>query len=119
MIALYVILGIAALVLLWGIGIYNGLIKKVNLKNEAWSGIDVQLKRRFDLIPNLIETVKGYAGHEKEVFLKLHEGFGAVSRVAEISRELKMAFGRKVDLFSVNSANRDFTNKISGELIDA
>ena len=56
---------------------------------------------------------------EKDIFLKLHEGFGAISRVAEISRELKTAFGRKVDLFSVNSANLDFTNKISRELIDA
>ena len=56
---------------------------------------------------------------EKEIFLKLHQGFGAVSRVAEISRELKMAFGRKVDLFSVNSANHDFLTKIGRELIDA
>ena len=56
---------------------------------------------------------------EKEVFLKLHEGFSAISRVAEISLELKAAFGRKVDLFSVNSTNHDFTNKISKELINA
>jgi LemA protein len=45
--------------------IYNGLVKARQMAEEAWSGIDVQLKRRADLIPNLIETVKGYAGHEK------------------------------------------------------
>ncbi len=56
---------------------------------------------------------------EREVFLKLHQGFGAVSRVAEISRELKQAFGRKVDLFSVNSANHDFKATIGRELVDA
>ncbi len=46
--------------------VYNGLVKARQMAEEAWSGIDVQLKRRADLIPNLIETVKGYAGHEKE-----------------------------------------------------
>ncbi|HPE67145.1 MAG TPA: LemA family protein, partial [Synergistales bacterium] len=104
MIALYVILGIAALVLLWGIGIYNGLIKKVNLKNEAWSGIDVQLKRRFDLIPNLIETVKGYAGHEKEVFLKVTEARSAIGQsksVAERAESENMLSGALKSLFAV------------------
>ena len=55
-------------VVLWAIGIYNGLIKLRIRCEEAWSDIDVQLKRRYDLIPNIIETVKGYAKHEKEVF---------------------------------------------------
>jgi LemA protein len=55
------------------IGIYNGLIKLKNRVDEAWSDIDVQLKRRHDLIPNLINTVKGYAAHEKEVFEKVTE----------------------------------------------
>lgn len=58
-------LAIAAVVILYLIFIYNGLIKARQVKEEAWSGIDVQLKRRADLIPNLIETVKGYAAHEK------------------------------------------------------
>ncbi|HAE38215.1 MAG TPA: nucleotidyltransferase [Candidatus Riflebacteria bacterium] len=56
---------------------------------------------------------------EKERFLQLHQGFNAISRVAEISCELKTAFGRKVDLYSFNSANKDFTHKIIRELIDA
>ncbi len=57
--------------LLFGIGIYNGLVQLKVLVDEAWSGIDVQLKRRYDLIPNLVETVKGYAKHEKETFEKI------------------------------------------------
>lgn len=53
------------------IGMYNSLIKLKNRVDEAWSDIDVQLKRRYDLIPNLIETVKGYAGHEKDTLEKV------------------------------------------------
>ncbi len=70
-ILLYIILGILAVVILWIIGIYNGLVKFNNRTKEAWSDIDVQLKRRHDLIPNLVETVKGYATHERELFEKV------------------------------------------------
>jgi LemA protein len=56
---------------LWLIVIYNGLIRLKNRTDEAWSDIDVQLKRRYDLIPNLINTVKGYATHERELFEKV------------------------------------------------
>jgi LemA protein len=59
---------VLVLVVLWVIGSYNGLIRTRNRVKEAWSDIDVQFKRRYDLIPNLVETVKGYATHEKEVF---------------------------------------------------
>lgn len=64
----YIIIGIIVLVILWLVSIYNGLVKLVNRTKEAWADIDVQLKRRYDLIPNLVETVKGYAAHEKEAF---------------------------------------------------
>lgn len=57
----------------WVMGIYNSLVRNRTLVNESWSGIDVQLKRRCDLIPNLVETVKGYAAHEKTVFEKVTE----------------------------------------------
>lgn len=65
---LYILLGIVVIIALWMMAIYNGLIKAKNRTDEAWSDIDVQLKRRYDLIPNLVETVKGYASHEKELF---------------------------------------------------
>lgn len=62
-----IFLGLLAIVLVWFIAVYNSLIKLRNRTDEAWSDIDVQLKRRYDLIPNLVETVKGYAAHEKSV----------------------------------------------------
>ncbi len=68
---LLVILGVLIALGVWIVIIYNGLIKLKVRTNEAWSDIDVQLKRRYDLIPNLINTVKGYATHEKELFEKV------------------------------------------------
>lgn len=67
MITLYIILGAIALIVLYIVFAYNGLVRLKQQAIEAFSDIDVQLKRRFDLIPNLLETVKGYAGHEREV----------------------------------------------------
>ncbi len=66
-IILAVLLGVLVLGFLIALGMYNGLIRSRVRCNEAWSGIDVQLKRRASLIPNLVETVKGYAAHEREV----------------------------------------------------
>ena len=68
MMIVYILLGVVAIILGWGIAAYNGFVRLVNRTKEAWSDIDVQLKRRYDLIPNLVETVKGYATHEKEAF---------------------------------------------------
>ena len=67
MTALYVAGGLVLLLVLWFIAIYNGLVGRRNQKDNAWSQIDVQLKRRHDLIPRLIETVKGYMKHERGV----------------------------------------------------
>jgi LemA protein len=69
----YIILGVVALLVIWVIGVYNGLIRSRNRVQEATSDIDVQLKRRYDLIPNLVETVKGYMTHERETLVKLTE----------------------------------------------
>jgi LemA protein len=65
---LYIVLGIVALVLLWFATTYNRLISAKNAADNSWADIDVQLKRRYDLIPNLVETVKGYAKHENTTF---------------------------------------------------
>lgn len=80
------------------IGIYNSLVQTKVLVDEAWSGIDVQLKRRYDLIPNLVETVKGYATHEKETLTK----------VVELRN---MAMGAK----DINEKNK-LENELSGTL---
>src|SRR3990167_4326224 len=65
---IWIIVALIAVVFVFVLGVYNGLITARNRVKESWSGIDVQLKRRSDLIPNLIETVKGYAKHERAVF---------------------------------------------------
>ncbi len=63
---LYIVLIVLAVLVLWAIMAYNKFIRLIQQAKEAWADIDVQLKRRYDLIPNLIETVKGYASHERE-----------------------------------------------------
>ena len=68
-----VILGIVGVVLIWAMGTYNVLIRLRNQCRESWSGIDTELKRRYDLIPNLVETVKGYAQHEQETLRQVTE----------------------------------------------
>jgi len=65
MIAVYIVIGIIVLLLLWFVFIYNGLVRRRNQVRNAWAQIDVQLKRRHDLIPNLVETVKGYMQYER------------------------------------------------------
>jgi LemA protein len=68
MVAILIILGIFLAVIIFGIAIYNKLIRLRNTVKSSWSDIDVHLKKRYDLVPNLVETVKGYASHEKNVF---------------------------------------------------
>lgn len=73
MLALWIVIGLAVVIVAWLILTYNSLITSRNEVDEAWSDIDVQLKRRHDLIPNLINTVKGYATHEQGTFEKVTE----------------------------------------------
>ena len=61
-------IGVAVVVFAVVVGLYNALVRGKNMVEEAWNSIDVQLKRRWDLVPNLVETVKGYAAHEKQIF---------------------------------------------------
>jgi LemA protein len=72
-IVLIVVVAIVAFMIIFVIGVYNGLITLRNRSDNAWAQVDVQLRRRYDLIPNLVETVKGYAKHEREVFQKVTE----------------------------------------------
>ena len=65
---LYIIIAVLVVVVLWAIFGYNKFVRLVNQTKEAWADIDVQLKRRYDLIPNLVESVKGYASHERGTF---------------------------------------------------
>jgi len=78
-----ILLGVIGAVLIWVIALYNGLIRLKNRVDEAWSDIDVQLKRRYDLIPNLISTVKGYAAHESGTFQKVTEARTAAMAAQE------------------------------------
>ena len=71
--SLYIPLGIVIVILLWVAVNYNLLIRIRQQVRESWSGIDTELKRRYDLVPNLVETVKGYAAHEKQVLIRVTE----------------------------------------------
>ena len=92
-----VVVGVVAL---WSILLYNGLVLSRNRTREAWSGIDVQLKRRSSLIPNLVETVRGYATHEHSVFTEVTEARGSLAKatgpaaVAAADQTLTSALGR-------------------------
>src|SRR3990167_3066100 len=68
MTTLYIILALIAVLVVWAIAAYNHFFSLINRAKEAWADIDVQLKRRYDLIPNLVNTVKGYASHEQTAF---------------------------------------------------
>jgi LemA protein len=80
MLALWIILGIIVVLVLMVIGWYNGLVRLRNRVKNAWAQIDVQLKRRFDLIPNLMETVKGYMHHERETMEAVTQARAAVQQ---------------------------------------
>ncbi len=80
--ALWIILGIIALLIIWIIAMYNGLIRARLKVDNSWSDIRVFLKKRFDLIPNLVNTVKGYASHESQTFEKVVQARNAAAAVA-------------------------------------
>jgi LemA protein len=96
----WILLGAVVLLLLYGIAIYNGLVRLRALVREAFSGITVQLRRRADLIPNLVETVKGYATHERETFDAITAqraaatGSGGVAATAQADAAMTGLLGR-------------------------
>jgi LemA protein len=107
-IVLIVLVAVVVIALLWGVATYNGFVRLRNLVQESWRQIDVELHRRHDLIPNLIETVKGYAAHERGVFEEVTAARAAAARPASGPAEqaahenqLTAALGR---LFAVAEA---------------
>ena len=107
---LWIFVGVVVLLLLWGVAIYNRLVRLRALVHEAFSGITVQLRRRADLVPNLVETVKGYASHERETLdaVVAHRGdamnAGGVAATAQADNAMTAMLGR---LFAVAEAYPD------------
>ena len=125
-IVLIVITALLGLTIMFVVGSYNGLVTLRNRVEEAWSDITVQLKRRTDLIPNLVNSVKGYATHEKEVFEKVAEARSAImsaSGVAETAKAENALEGALKSLFAVSEAypelkaNQNFL-QLQQELVD-
>jgi LemA protein len=117
MIPLIVLVVIVVAIGLWLAGMYNGLVRLKNQLKNAWAQIDVQLKRRHDLIPNLVETVKGYAGHEKTTLQNVVEArtkavsAQGVEAQAQAEGELSSALGRLmvvVEQYPDLKANQNF-----------
>ena len=103
----YTLLGLVIAIAAYLVWAYNALVRNKNLVAEGWSGIDVQLRRRADIIPNLIETVKGYASHEDKLFRDIAElraksiAGGTVSEQSSIGQAMSQALGR---LFAIAEA---------------
>jgi LemA protein len=122
----YGLLGLVIAIGAYLVWAYNALVKNKNLVEEGWSGIDVQLRRRADLIPNLIETVKGYAAHEDKLFHDIAElraksiSGGSVAEQSAVGQAMSQALGK---LFAVAEAYpelkadanfRDLQDKLAG-----
>lgn len=107
---LWIVLGILALIVIWIIAAFNGFITLVNRAKEAWSDIEVQMKRRYDLIPNLIETVKGYAAHEKQAFENVSNARAAAmgaQSMEEHGKAENMLTGALKSIFAIAEAYPD------------
>ncbi len=111
------ILFVVLIVIIWGVAIYNALVALRNRVKNGWSQIDVQLKRRHDLIPNLVETAKGYMQHEKETFIKVTEarakamGASSVKDASAAESELSGALAKlllTVENYPELKANENF-----------
>lgn len=86
---LLIILGVVIVLAIWGVSLYNNLVKLRNNRENAFANIDVQLKQRHDLIPQLVATVKGYADHEKEVLTRVTEARSAAMNAGSINEKVQ------------------------------
>jgi LemA protein len=120
LVVLLVLVGVAVLLGLIVVGMYNGLVKLRNRIENAWSQIDVQLQRRYDLIPNLVETVKGYASHEKgtlEAVINARNAAISTQGVANQAQAENMLSGALKSLFALQEAYPDLkANQNFGQL---
>lgn len=110
MFLIYSIIVLVAIVVLWAIVAYNGFVTLINRAKEAWADIDVQLKRRYDLIPNLVNTVKGYAEHEKSAFENVTKARAmaiSAGNIEEKGKAENMLSGALKSLFAVAEAYPD------------
>jgi LemA protein len=110
MTAVYIIIALLVLVALWAVMTYNGLVARRNKVDESWSGIDVQLKRRRDLIPNLVETVKGYAAHESTVLenvIKARQQAAAATTPGDVQQAENLLTGTLRQMFALSEAYPD------------
>jgi LemA protein len=111
MVGFLIFLAVVALLVMWIVGLYNRLVALRNRIENAWSQIDVQLKRRVDLIPNLVETVKGYAKHERETFERVIQARSALvnagSDVKAQAQADSMLTGALKSLFALAEAYPD------------
>ena len=102
--------GVILIILIWGIASYNGFIRLKNSIEEAFSTMDVYLKKRYDLIPNLVETVKGYASHEKETFERVISARNTAANATTLEEKAQgenMLTGTLRSLFAVAEAYPD------------
>lgn len=99
--ALIILIAVIVVIALWFIGVYNRFVSRVNQAKEAWSDIDVQLKRRYDLIPNLVNTVKGYATHESSAFENVTKARAAAMGAGTLEEKGKAEIGLASALKSV------------------
>lgn len=107
---IYVLIVVVAVLGLWLVMVYNGLIRLRNNADESWSDIEVQLKRRYDLIPNLVNTVKGYAQHEEGVLTKVTEARSNAMHAGSVAEHVKaenMLSDTLKSLFAVSEAYPD------------
>ncbi len=86
--AILIVVGIIALIIIWVISLYNGLVRLRNRRQNAFADIDVQLRQRHDLVPQLVETVKGYASHEKDLLMKVTEARTAAMAATSIDGKI-------------------------------
>ncbi|MEI6528715.1 MAG: LemA family protein [bacterium] len=104
---IYILIGIVVLVTLWVVFAYNRFVTLINNAKEAWADIDVQLKRRYDLIPNLVNTVKGYATHESTAFEKVTQARAAAmgaGNIADKGQAENMLSGALKSVFAIAEA---------------